>query len=77
MNNGYRCRGWRKVIYPELMIAWIAMSVSRKQIATNLGISIRTIDFYVPKIREMCGGSDTATITRYAIKWGLLPFNEL
>lgn len=46
----------------------IASSVNRKQIALDLGISVRTVEAYVRRLKDKLERYDVAALTRYAIQ---------
>ena len=54
------------------IIAMVASSKTRKEIASNLGLSVHGVDWYLWNIHALIGDHDPAFLTRFAIKEHLI-----
>ncbi len=55
------------------VLQMIAEGMSNKEMAKRLGLSIKTIEHHRAHIMDKLGMHDVATLTRYALRLGLVP----
>jgi DNA-binding NarL/FixJ family response regulator len=58
------------------ILQWIARGYTRKQIAENLNISVKTYDTYRGQVMEQLNIHDTAGLVLYAVRMGLVSPDE-
>lgn len=56
----------------EEILKLVAEGLSNKEVATTLGVSIKTIEFHKTRIYERLSLNGIAELVRYAIKMGLI-----
>lgn len=55
------------------IIKRVAMSQPQKQIASDLGVKPKVVEYHLGcKIRMAVGARDRAAVTRFAVKYGLI-----
>ena len=65
-------------IMPKLIVAFLAMGMTRKECAATLKLSVKTVDFYINNpdnpnsVQRVLGYYDPARLTHYALLTGLV-----
>ena len=54
------------------VLQMIAEGLSTKQVATRLSLSPKTVEHYRTKLMQKIGVKDVASLTRYALRCGLV-----
>ena len=60
----------------EIIISWVAMGMSRKEIASVLHRAPHTVEWHLDKIKRKLGFNDAARLTHLAISRKLVKLNE-
>jgi DNA-binding NarL/FixJ family response regulator len=54
-------------------LGWLAVGLTHRQIARNMGLTEHTVSTYIKRIRTKLGVGNKADLTRVAVELGLLP----
>lgn len=60
----------------DIIIAWVAMGMSRKEIAHALHLALPSIEWHLAIIKRKLGFNDPARLTHYAISTKLINLNQ-
>ena len=62
--------------YEDVLIAWVAMGMTRKEMAGTLHRSPKTVEGKLAKVKLKLGFNDPARLTHFALSHKLLKLNE-
>jgi DNA-binding NarL/FixJ family response regulator len=61
----------------DILVAWVAMGMCRKQMASTMHRSPKTIEYQLDNVKRKLGFNDPARLTHWAISSKLVELNQI